>query len=106
MIHICKEWYMGGDTYNITLYQKKINKKKDKEYFLEIGNYGSVEKLLHGLIRREVRINIGTAKDFMALLDEVRNLDTMIADFCKRFEKEIKAKEKEIKSSKQKGAGE
>jgi hypothetical protein len=93
---------MGGDAYNITLYQKKTNKKKDKEYFLEVGYYGTVEKLLHGLIRKEIRINISTAKDFMALLDEVKNIDTMIADFCKKFEKEIKAMEKEIKASKKK----
>lgn len=53
MLRIAKEYYLDSDSYNFTLYERKISqgeKNKGKEYFKALGYYGSI-KILYKFVK-------------------------------------------------------
>ena len=103
MIHIGENWYIGGDSMNITLYQKKTVKKKGdnegNEYFEESGYYNTFENLLHALTRKKIRLSISSANSLEEVSTAIQETHSMIKEFCDRLEKEIKQMEKQVKGA-------
>jgi hypothetical protein len=94
MIHIEGKWHLRGEPLNITLCQKKIIDKsknnKGEEYFVESGYYNTFQELTDALVRKKIRLSVGTAKTLEELNDNILAIHETIRWFCHKFEKEIK----------------
>ena len=97
MIHIGKDWYVGGDPLNITLYQMKTKKKTGETYYHDVAYFPTIEALLHGLVRREIRLAVSTSDKIEDVALAIEEIHRMIEQFCKRLEIEIAEFAKAIK---------
>ncbi len=52
---IGKEYRIESDSMNITLYERKINKKTREEYWYALGYFATVQGALHELVNLKVR---------------------------------------------------
>lgn len=105
MIHIVKDFYIEGDTFNIILKQKKIKEKEGKkgeEYFVDIGYYATLQQLLDALVRKKIYKSLEKAPDFVQLNNDIKEIHKDIEGFCQKLGKEVKAmltKEKELEKA-------
>jgi RNA processing factor Prp31 len=93
MIHIGKEWYIGGDVFNIILYERKIIKtgpNKGNEYYDETAYYTTFSGLLDGLTKREIRLSISEAKELNDVKRDIQAVHETIKELFARYEKELK----------------
>lgn len=79
MLRIAKEYYLDSDSYNFTLYERKISqgeKNKGKEYFKALGYYGSIKILYEAIIQREVSDDLGLIENMnkiINLMEEIKD---------------------------------
>lgn len=72
---IGKDYKVESDSFNVTLYQRRISKKNQKEYWLAVGYFATVKNALKELADRELRET--ELKDFKAVVkrqDEIYGL--------------------------------
>jgi len=106
MIHIVKDFYIEGDTFNIILKQKKVKEKEGKKgeaYFVDIGYYATIQQLLDALVRKRIYKSIEKATDLAQINNDIKEIHKDIDEFCQKLGKEVKAmlmKEKEIDKAK------
>lgn len=79
MLRIAKEYYLDSDSYNFTLYERKISqsgKTKGEEYFKALGYYGSIKNLYEAIIQREVSDDLGLIENMnkiINLMEEIKD---------------------------------
>lgn len=79
MLRIAKEYYLDSDSYNFTLYERKISqgeKNKGKEYFKVLGYYGSIKTLYEAIIQSEVSDDLGLIENMnkiINLMEEIKD---------------------------------
>jgi len=92
-IKINENWKIGSDALNVTLYERKQVKKPKaeakeqsavgKEYWVEQGNYGTIEQALEGFYKRNIRRS--EAKSFEELLEEIKSIHKTIKEIAKEI---------------------
>lgn len=85
MIKISDDIFIDADINNYIL-KKKAQRKKDdqvKEVFEVLGFYSSIEQLLLGLIKKELRKYISKKEemDVQSLIREIRKLERKVKEF-------------------------
>ena len=85
MIKISDDIFIDADINNYIL-KKKVQRKKDdqvKEVFEVLGFYSSIEQLLLGLIKKELRKYISKKEemDVQSLIREIRKLERKVKEF-------------------------
>jgi len=95
-IKINEDWKIGSDPLNVTLYERKQVKKPNKnakeqsevgkEYWVEQGNYGTVEQALEGYYKRNIRRS--DAQSFDELLEEIKLIHMTIKKVAKEITNE------------------
>lgn len=85
MIKISDDIFIDADINNYIL-KKKVQRKKDdqvKEVFEVLGFYSSIEQLLLGLIKKELRKFISKKEemDVQSLIREIRKLERKVKEF-------------------------
>lgn len=85
MFEITKNYYLGCNKNNFTLYEKKVS-ESGKETMKNLGYYSNLESLYDALIKKEI-------KDNMELLNNIKEITTLVEDL-KEFTKKYCAENK------------
>lgn len=88
MIKINERFYIDADSKNYTLKEKAIVKSKDgqeSEGFKEAGYYSTLESLLNGLIKTELRAFISGSdnESIEKLLNKIEEIEKFLKDKLK-----------------------
>jgi len=76
IIKLSEDYGIGGDEFNIILYQRKVNQREEtknfgKEYYSPIGYYSSIGSVLRALINKQIQINLAEQTSLESLKNSV-----------------------------------
>ena len=85
MLEITKNYYLGCNKTNFTLFEKKVS-ENGKESMKNLGYYSSLEQVYDALIKKEI-------KDNMELLNNIKEIVSLVNEL-KEFTKKYIAENK------------
>ena len=82
MITLNDKWALKFSEVSVDLYERRINRKTNEEYFTPQYYYGSLNQALEGIIDRSLVDNYDSLKQ---VVDKINSLKSEIREFLKQI---------------------